>query len=463
MIYIKRENSDFSKGSVAQNILRLALPLTLAQLVNALYNIVDRIYLGHIPDASMLALTGVGLVFPITTLVSGFANLFGMGGVPLFSIARGEGDEKKAASILGNVLTLLLISGGILTVVCYIFKCDILFAFGASAETIVYADGYASIYLIGTIFVMLTLGLNGFINAQGFGGVGMMTIVIGAVINAALDPVFIFALDMGVKGAALATIIAQAVSAVWIFLFLTGKKAVVRLEIANMRLRIKNVLRIVSLGVSGFVMSITTCAVQVVCNKLLSIYGGDLYIGVMTVVNSVRELMFMPIHGLTSASQPVIGFNFGAGLKSRVKKAIGFVSAVTIIYGFVAWLVVELIPEGLVRIFSDDAALIGAAPAAMRIYFFSFFCMSMQMSGQTTFLALGKSKQAIFFSLLRKAIIVIPLTLWLPTAFGLGVDGVFLAEPISNVLGGGACFITMLATILPKLSEKKGSSRKVGG
>ena len=443
--------NDFSQGSVAKNIMSLALPMTLAQIINVPYNVVDRIYIGHLPDASTTALTGLGLTFPIISMISAFANLFGMGGAPLCSIARGKGEHERAIKIMGNSFSTLLISGIVLTVVCFLFKEPILYAFGASEDTFPYANSYLEIYLIGTVFVMISLGMNSFINSQGFGRTGMLTVLVGAIVNLILDPIFIFVFNMGVSGAALATVISQGLSALWVLVFLTGKRTIYRLSVPSMRLNFRIIREITSLGLSGFIMAVTNGSVQMVCNFTLSIYGGDLYIGIMTVINSVREILTLPVNGITNGAQPVMGFNYGAGKYTRVRQGIRFTAIICILYTLVAWLLILILPAQFIHLFNSDPTLIEKGIPAMHIYFFGFFMMSLQFSGQSTYLALGCSRQAVFFSLFRKAIIVIPLTLLLPMMGNLGVNGVFLAEPISNFIGGGACFITMLLTIWPKL------------
>lgn len=439
--------NDFSKGSVLSIILRLAVPMTLAQLINVLYSMVDRIYIGRMGENSSLALTGVGVCLPIITIVMAFANLIGMGGAPLFSIKRGEGDEKEAEAIMGNSFTLLLIFGVCLTAIGLIVKTPLLKLLGASENTLSYADSYITIYLIGNVFVMLSLGLNSFINAQGFGKTGMMTVIIGAGLNILLDPLFIY--EMGVQGAALATIISQFVAAAWTFKFLTGKKAIVRITLSAMRCSIKRVKKILFLGLSGFTMAVTNSAVQIAANAGLQKYGSDVYVGAMTIINSVREVVTMPVMGLSNSAQPIIGFNFGAKMYGRVKEAIRYLSGMLIGYTVFMWIIITLIPKVLIGIFTADEALITAAVPSMHIYFFGFFLMAMQFSGQTVFTGIGRAKQAIFFSILRKGIIVVPLTLVLPIWFG--VNGIFLAEPISNLLGGAACFITMYLTVYRKL------------
>lgn len=439
------QRNDFTRGSIPRNIMTLALPMTAAQLINILYNVVDRMYIGRIQDTGRLALTGLGLCLPIISILIGFANLCGMGGAPLCSIHRGRGELKEAEDVMGNSFTLLLLFGGTLTALCLLFRRPILYLFGASDVTFPYANDYLTIYLLGTLFVMVGLGMNPFINSQGFGRVGMMTVALGAVVNLVLDPVFIFGLGMGVKGAALATVIAQGCSAVWVLKFLTGPRAILKLRPACLPLSPLRVRRILGLGSSGFMMAMTNSLVQVLCNATLFRYGGDLYVGVMTVINSVREVITMPINGLTNGSQPVLGYNYGAKAYDRVRQGIRFATVVTLIYSIVVWSATMLLPGLLIRVFNDDAELLTAGVPAMRLYFATFFFMAFQMAGQTTFVALGRSKKAVFFSLLRKAIIVAPLTLWLPIY--LGTDGVFLAEPISNVIGGLACWLTMYATV----------------
>ena len=445
--------NDFSKGPVWKCIVAQAVPLTVAQLVQLLYNIVDRIYLGHMGDGNSLALTGVGLTFPIVTLISAFSALFGNGGVPLFSIARGAGDEEKAKKIIGNSFALLLISAAALTAVGYLFSKPILFAFGASEDSYVYAAQYLNIYIAGTVCSMISTGMNGYINAQGFPKIGMLSVIIGAVCNIILDPIFIFALDMGVAGAALATVLSQTVSAIWVVRFLFGKKIAIALSSENIRLSKEITKNIVRLGTSNFIMAGTNCLVQVACNSTLQTYGGDVYIGIMTVTNSVREIFNLPVNGLMSGAQPVVSFNYGAKAYDRVKKGIQFNTVLGIVYTFAAWILVVALPEFWFGIFSDDALLLDSGVAMLKIYFFGFVFMSLQFAGQSTFQALGDAKHAIFFSLLRKAFIVVPLTLLLPV-LGFGVKGVFLAEPISNVIGGLASYITMRLTVYKRLSQQ---------
>jgi len=443
-------SSDFSKGRVWRNIIDQAIPLTLAQLVQLLYNVVDRVYIGHLGGSNNLALTGIGLTFPVITLIAAFTALFGTGGAPLFSIARGAKKDKEAEKILGNVFTLLTVSSVLLLIVSYLFRKPILYLFGASDASYVYADEYLRIYLLGTTFSMVTTGLNGFINAQGFPRFGMLTTLLGAVLNLILDPLFIFVFDMGVAGAAIATVLSQVVSATWVLWFLTGKRAILRLKRSNMRIDMPLTAKILELGLSGFIMQATTCLVQVVCNATLQSFGGDLYVGIMTVIGSVRDVVSLPVSGLSHGAQPVLGYNYGAKEYGRVKEGIRFMSFLGLLYTLVVWIAVLMVPQALFRIFTSDVEMIAKGPVAMNLYFFGFVFMALQFAGQMVFTALGHSRRAIFFSLLRKAIIVAPLTVLLPR-LGLGVYGVFLAEPISNIIGGTASFVAMWMTVYRKL------------
>lgn len=447
------KNNDFSKGPVWKCILSQAVPLMIAQLVQLLYNVVDRIYIGHMEGTSGLALTGVGLTFPIITLIMAFTALFGMGGTPLFAMARGAGNEERAGKILGNSFALLLLSSVVLTVLGYVFCRPILFAFGASEDSYVYAKEYLNIYLLGTVFSMTSTGLNNYINAQGFPKIGMLSIILGAAANIVLDPVFIFAFDMGVTGAALATIFSQALSAIWVLRFLFGKSVPIPLRFVNIRIRWEITKDILRLGTANFIMQGTNCLVQVTCNSTLQLYGGDLYVGIMTVVNSVREIFMLPVSGIINGAQPVISFNYGAKDYRRVKSGIRFNTLIGALYNTAAWGLVLLFPEFLFRIFAENAAMISAGVEMLKLYFFGFVFMAFQLAGQSTFQAVGDAKHAIFFSLLRKAIIVVPLTLLLPR-IGFGVCGVFLAEPISNVLGGLASYLTMRMTVYKQINRR---------
>lgn len=444
---------------MARNIVTMAIPMTMAQLVNILYSVVDRMYLGHIPGSGQLELAGLGLSLPIISIIMGFANLCGMGGGPLCSIYRGRGEDKEAERVLGNSFVLLVIFGVGIPLLFLPFREPLLYFFGASNATYPYAQEYITIYLLGTPFVMVGLGLNPFINAQGFARRGMMTVLLGAVVNIVLDPVLIFGFDLGIRGAAWATVIAQAVSAAWVLKFLTGRKAILRLRTDCMPLAWPRVRRILGLGLSGFFVNLTNSLVQVVCNKTLFFYGGDLYVSVMTVINSIREVTFMGVQGITNGAQPVLGYNYGAECYQRVRQGIRFTVAATVGYAALIWAAAMLVPGVLIRIFNDGPELLAAGIPAMRIYFCMFVVMSLQMVSQAIYVALGRSKSAIFFSLLRKAIINAPLTVLL--AIPLGTTGVFVAEAISQLIGGLASSLTMYFTAYRPMSRLPDRGEKV--
>ena len=458
---MQRNTTDFSTGSVKKRIIAQAVPLTLAQAVQLLYNIVDRIYIGHLPDVGQLALTGLGITFPLIVLIAAFTQLVGVGGTPLFSIARGKKDEKEAEAILGNAFAMLVVAAAGCFIVGYFFRKPILFAFGASEESYFFADQYLKIYIWGTAFSMISTGLNGYINAQGFPKVGMATTLIGAVVNIILDPICIFMLDMGVEGAALATVISQGISCAWVLFFLTGKKAILRIRRSTVRISLERSKRIMTLGITGFVMQGTNSLVSIVCNNQLQIFGetmmvggGDLYVGVMTVLNSVRELLSLPVGGIASGGQPVIGYNYGAGEYKRVKEGIRFITLLAGGYTLISWVVVMLIPRVMIGMFTDDLHTIDVGARMLTIYFFGFIFMSLQFAGQCTFQGLGLAKKAVFFAIFRKIVIIVPLTLLLPR-MGFGVEGVFMAEPVSNIVGGLVCFTTMWLTVYKRLDAPK--------
>lgn len=446
--------NDFSKGSIVHNIMTMAIPMILAQLVNVLYNIVDRLYIARIPGDSFNALTGIGVSLPFASIVIAFANLFGMGGAPLCSIERGRGNYEEAEKIMGNSFKLLVYTGLILTILGLIFKKPLLYLFGASDITYKYANEYVTIYLIGNVFVLISLGMNHFINAQGFGHMGMLTVLLGAVCNIILDPIFIFLFAMGVKGAAVATIISQFLSATWVLKFLTGENAILCLKKESFILKWDRVKNILGLGTSGFVMQFTNSLVQIVLNTTLQQFGGDLYLGILTIISSIKEFAMMPVMGLTRGAQPVIGFNYGAGEYERVRKSIKFITIGSLIINTIMWLIIQALPGFFISIFNDDPQVIRAGIPMIRIFYLGFFIMSFQHAGQATFVALGKSKFAIFFSIFRKVILVIPLALILPRALDLGHIGVFLSEPISELVGGLACYTTMLLTVWKELKKK---------
>lgn len=446
---------DFENGTVTGNILEAALPMLVAQILNLLYNIVDRIYIARIAEVGTAALGAVGLCFPLIVIITAFANLFGNGGAPLFAIQRGQKDERKAVAIMNTSFTMACASAIVLMVVGFLFARPILILFGASDNSLVYALPYMMIYLLGTLPSMVAVGMNPFINAQGYSLIGMCSVAVGAGANLLLDPLFIFGLGFGVRGAAIATVLSQCLSAIFVFYFLTKKSELkVRLlkknEIAACMGYAKN---IISLGMAGFIMQLTNSLVTICCNNVLSVTGGDIYISVMTIVSSVRQLVETPIHAMSEGSSPILSYNYGARRPARVRKAGMVMGALILAYSAVIWSIIILEPRPLIRIFSSDAQLTKDAVPALNQYFAAFIFMDLQYMGQTVFKSLNKKKQAIFFSMLRKVFIVVPLTYLMPYALHMGTDGVFLAEPVSNVIGGTLCFATMLITVLPELKR----------
>ena len=446
---------DFENGTVTGNILEAALPMLVAQILNLLYNIVDRIYIARIAEVGTAALGAVGLCFPLIVIITAFANLFGNGGAPLFAIQRGQKDERKAVAIMNTSFTMVCASAIVLMVVGFLFARPILILFGASDNSLVYALPYMMIYLLGTLPSMVAVGMNPFINAQGYSLIGMYSVAVGAGANLLLDPLFIFGLGFGVRGAAIATVLSQCLSAIFVFYFLTKKSELkVRLlkknEIAACMGYAKN---IISLGMAGFIMQMTNSLVTICCNNVLSVTGGDIYISVMTIVSSVRQLVETPIHAMSEGSSPILSYNYGARRPARVRKAGMVMGAMILAYSAVIWSIIILEPRPLIRIFSSDVQLTKDAVPALNQYFAAFIFMDLQYMGQTVFKSLNKKKQAIFFSLLRKVFIVVPLTYLMPYALHMGTDGVFLAEPVSNVIGGTLCFATMLITVLPELKR----------
>ena len=453
----KREN-DLGRDPIGKLLLRLAVPTVTAQLVNALYNIVDRIYIGHIPGEGDLALTGLGICFPVILFVSAISALVGMGGGSRAVVRMGEGKLDEANKILGNCTLLLMILGLAATVVFQLCKEPMLYLFGATENTIGYSMDYLNIYLYGSIFVELALGLNFFITSQGFSTVGMASVIIGAVVNIVLDPILIFGLNMGVKGAALATITAQAVSAVWVVRFLCGRRTKLRIQRRLLRLDAKVLAPVLALGLSPFIMQSTESLVNIAFNSSLKTYGGDPAVGAMTICSSIMQVFSLLFQGLSQGAQPIVGYNYGAGRPERVKKAGVVMGVLVFAYTAVMWSIIILIPETLIRVFSSDTQLVQDSIPALKQYFAAFIFMDLQFMGQTVFKSLNKRKQAIFFSLLRKVFIVVSLTYLMPYTFHMGTSGVFLAEPVSNLIGGSICFITMLCIVLPELNADKNSA-----
>lgn len=446
---------DMGSGSVPKLLAKLAIPAVVAQVVNLLYNIVDRIYIGHIPEVGASALTGVGLFMAILMLINAFAMLAGAGGAPLAAIAMGKNDHNKAEKIMGNCFVLLLIFAVILTVVFYVFAPEMLEFFGASEVTLPFATDYARIYILGSVFVLIVLGMNPFITTQGFAKISMLTTVIGAIINIILDPIFIFVLDMGVKGAALATVISQVVGAVWILCFLTGKKTVLKLKISNMKLEPKIFGPCLALGISTFVMMSTESLLSVSFTSSLFRYGGDVAVGSMTILTSVASLIVMPLQGICQGGQPIISYNYGAGNMERVKKAFYSQFLVCVTYAIAFWLILMIVPEVFAGVFSDDVALVEYTGWAMRIYMAGIFAMGFQIACQQSFMALGQAKVSLVMACLRKIILLIPLIFILPVILENKVAAVFMAEPVSDIIAALVTTVTFFITFHKMLKDKR--------
>ena len=445
------KQSQFATGNIFKLVLKLSIPAITAQLINALYNIVDRMYIGRMEGVGAAALTGVGVSMPIIMIISAFAALIGMGGAPLTSIRLGAGKKEEAESILGNCMALLVAVGLVLTAVFLLFKRPMLLAFGASENTLPYADSYLTIYLLGTLFVQTSLGMNAFINSQGFAATGMVTVLIGAVLN-----IFIFGLGMGVQGAALATILSQAVSAVWVIAFLSSKKTILKIRRPNLKLWTPHSGQVLALGMAPFIMQSTESLVQIAFNSNLQLYGNDLYVGAMTILSSVMQVLLMPLMGFTQGAQPIIGYNYGAGNAHRVKKAVGYSVGLCMVYAVAMWLAIRLAPTVFTGIFTSDPALTETAVGAMNIFFFSMFIMGAQCAFQNAFIALGKAKVSIFLALLRKVILLIPLIYILPHFFG--TDGIFTAEPVADFLAA-VTTITVFLTQFGKIRREMDETR----
>ena len=429
----KREN-DLGRDPIGRLLLRLAVPTVTAQLVNALYNIVDRMYIGHIEGVGDLALTGLGVCFPVIMFVSALSALVGQGGGSRAVVRMGAGDQEKANAILGSCATMLVVLSVVFTLLFQALKEPMLYLFGATENTIGYAMEYLTIYLWGTLFVEISLGLNFFITAQGFSTVGMMTVLIGAVINIILDPILIFGFDMGVSGAALATITAQGVSAVWVVCFLLGKRTKLRLQRRYLRLDWKVLSPVLALGVSPFIMQSTESLVNIAFNSSLKAYGGDPAVGAMTICSSIMQVFFLLFQGLSQGAQPIIGYNYGAGSLDRVKRAFRLLFLTSITFSTVSCLAIELFPGAFVAMFNDKPELVEMAVWTLRVYAAGMFMLGVQCACQQTFVALGQAKISLFLALLRKIILLIPLIFILPNFLENKVLAVFLAEPAADIL-----------------------------
>ena len=437
-------NRDMGTGNVKKLLAQLAIPAIVAQVINLLYNVVDRIYIGHIPEIGASALTGVGLFMPILMLINAFAMLAGSGGAPRAAIAMGQKDNDTAEKIVGNCFSLLLGFAIVLTVVFYVSAPTLLTLFGASEVTLPYAVDYARIYILGSVFVLIVMGMNPFITTQGFAKISMLTTVIGAVINIILDPIFIFGLGMGVKGAALATVLSQAVGAIWILRFLTGKKTVLRLRRENMKLIPSIILPCLGLGISTFVMLSTESLLSISFTSSLSRYGGDLAVGAMTIITSVSQLVTMPLQGICQGGQPIISYNYGAGNKERVKEAFFTQFGTCVAYTVLFWVALMFVPQIFAGMFTSDKALIEYTTWALRIYMAGIFSIGFQNSCQQSFMALGQAKVSLLLACLRKIILLIPLIFILPLFFENKVFAVFLAEPVSDMIAAAVTTITFL-------------------
>ena len=451
MAQTRRDEEALASAPIGRLMFKLAVPAVAAQLINMLYNIVDRIYIGHIPQVGQLALTGVGVTFPILMLISAFAAFAGMGGAPLASIRLGAGDRESAEQILGNSLTMLLCTAAVLTLFFSAFKRPILMAFGASNDTIGYALDYISIYLLGTLFVQLALGLNTFISAQGKSLIAMCSVLIGAALNIVLDPLFIFVFRLGVRGAAIATILSQAVSACWVLFFLCSSRSGLRIRPANMKPRASVLGKIAGLGVAPFIMQSTESLVTVVLNTGLQTYGGDLYVGSLTIMQSVMQMIVMPIQGITQGTQPIMSYNYGAGNYQRVRSTFKRLLAVTLTATVCAFLAVLLFPRSLALLFNDDPELVALVGRVMPLFFGGIWAFGAQMACQTTFMALGQAKTSLFLALLRKIFLLVPLALVLPRVTG-SVMGIYASEPIADLLASATTltlFLRRRKTLLP--------------
>lgn len=453
-----KSSNMLGTAPIGKLLFSLAVPAITAQVVNMLYNIVDRIYIGHIPEIGTAALTGVGITFPIITLISAFSSLIAMGGAPRASISMGEGNKDRAERILGNCFTTLLVLSVVLTAIFLIFQEPILWAFGASENTIGYATDYMRIYVCGTVFVQIALGMNMFITSQGFAKTSMLTVIIGAALNIALDPLFIFVFNMGVQGAAIATVLSQAVSAIWVLLFLLGKRTVLKIKLSCMAVQRKIILPVLALGVSPFIMQSTESLLSVVLNTSLLRYGGDTAVGAYTVIASIMQVINLPLQGLTQGAQPITSFNYGARNMERVRKSIRLLLTCTLTYSTLFWLCIMLIPQVFVGIFTSDPELMDTAVWAVRIFLFGVFAFGAQTGFQQSFLALGQAKVSLLLALLRKIVLLIPLIYILPLLFTDKLFGVFVAEPIADILAASTTTVSFLLWARKNLRDKNRQS-----
>lgn len=419
---------------IGRLMVRLAIPTVIAQLVNMLYNIVDRIYIGHMPGDGSLALTGVGVCMPLIIIVSAFAAFVSSGGAPRASISMGRGDMEGAERILGGCVTLQIGISAVLTVVMLVWNRDLLMIFGASENTIAYASDYMNIYALGTVFVELALGLNAFITAQGFATAGMLTVLIGAVMNIALDPLFIFALNMGVRGAALATVISQGISCVWVVAFLRGKKTILRIKPQNLTRGLRLLPPCIALGAAAFIMQASESVLSMCFNASLLKYGGDIAVGAMTILTSVQQFAMMPLQGIAQGAQPITSYNYGARNSDRVKKSFKLLLTVSLTYTVILWACVMFAPGAFARLFTTSAELIEFTTRAMRIYCGAMFFLGIQISCQMTFVSIGNAPCSIIVAVLRKFVLLIPMIYILPHFIADQTSAVYMAEPIADLI-----------------------------
>ncbi len=455
---MKSKNEDkLANGPIVKTMLQLGIPTFIAQFINLLYNIVDRIYIGHIEGIGAMALTGVGICFPIITLISAFSSFVGAGGAPIAGVAFGQGDKNKAEKVLGNGVTILIFLSMVLTILFQIIKKPFLYMFGASDATYTYGGAYLTIYLCGTIFVMLSMGLNTYIIVQGESTIAMASVIIGAVLNLILDPIFIFVFSLGVEGAAIATIISQAVSATWIVHFLTSKKATLKIRRANLKPDSTIIKNITALGISPFIMGATESLITVIFNSGAQKYGNDLYVGSITILQSALQMIFVPLNGFTQGVSPIISYNYGAKNYKRVKKVCLTLITITGIFCFCLTGLFMLIPGKIAGFFTDDTELISICTKMMPIFICGMLVFGLQSGCQTCFMALKKAKQALFFAMFRKVILLTPLALILPAAMN-NILGLYLAEPISDAASAIACFIVFLITLRGVMKEEVASA-----
>ena len=451
--------TQLGTAPVGKLLFKLAIPTIVAQLINMLYNIVDRIYIGHIPGEGSLALTGVGVCMPIIMVVSAFAALTGSGGAPRASIFMGKGDMDSARKTLGGCFTMQLIVSALLTAVLLIWNKDFLMAFGASNNTIAYATDYMGIYALGTLFVQLTLGMNAFITAQGKALQGMLSVIIGAVCNIILDPIFIFACGMGVKGAALATIISQGVSCIWVVFFLSSKHSLIRLSPKSMNLKPGIIFPCVALGAAAFIMQSSESVISVCFNSSLLDYGSDIAVGAMTILTSVMQFAMMPLSGLAQGAQPISSYNYGAGNTDRVKKTFKLLLTCSLVYSCVLWLAIQLVPQVFAGIFTPDQELIDFAANALRIYCGGMFLFGIQIACQMTFVSLGSAPNSIIVAVVRKFVLLLPLIYILPAILPDKTMAVYTAEPVADVIA--VIFTAILFGFQFKKAMKRLEERKM--